>query len=48
MLVRVARAGELPIQQPRNFELVVNLKAAMHLGLKLPQALLVLADEVIQ
>jgi putative tryptophan/tyrosine transport system substrate-binding protein len=47
-ILRGAKAGELPVEQPTKFELVVNLIVAKALGLKLPEPFLLRADEVIE
>lgn len=46
-ILKGARPGELPIERPSRFYLVVNLKTAKVLNLQMPPALLLLADQVI-
>jgi putative ABC transport system substrate-binding protein len=47
-ILKGAKPEDLPVEQPTKFEFIINLKAAKHIGLTIPQSVLLRANKIIQ
>jgi len=47
-ILRGARAGDIPMEQPNTYELVINMKTAKALGISIPQSMQLRADRILQ